>query len=279
MKKAVIYLMHLGLSENESRAYIALLSENPLTAYEVSKKSGIPSSKIYEVMRKLQNRFMVQSIHGESSKGFVPVPPDEFVNNYRSDLEESLRTINSELSGLKAGIDTSYTWHIKEYDSLLLRAKRMISTAETNLLIQLWPEEMKYLFENIEDAEKRNVKIAILHYGATNLKVGQVYQHPIEGSIFAENHSRGFALVADSKEALIGKVSGSNLDMIWSMNEAFVLMAQDYIRHDIYFMKTARRFAPQLKEKFGDNFEKLRDVYHDEVIDSSRSGSKFSRAD
>jgi len=257
--------MHLGLSENEARAYIALLSDNPLSAYEVAKKSGIPSSKIYEVMRKLDNRSMVQSIHGERSRSFVPVPLDEFINNYRSDIEESLETLNSELSDLKVGIDKSYTWHIKKYDSLLLKARRMINTAETSLLIQLWPEEMNCLFEAIMDSELRGVKIAILHYGATNLKVGQVYKHPVEGSIFTENHSRGFALVADSKEALLGKVSESNLDMIWSMNEGFVMMAEDYIRHDIYFIKTARRFAPLLKARFGENYEKLRDVYSDDI--------------
>ncbi len=257
--------MHLGLSENEARAYVALLCENPLTAYEVAKKSGIPSSKIYEVMRKLDNRSMVQSIHGERSRGFVPMPPDEFINNYRSNIEESLDSLNSELSDLKTGIDTTYTWHIREYDSLLLKARRMINTSESNLLIQLWSEEMKLLLESMEKAEERGVKIAILHYGATNIKVGQIYKHPIEGSIFTDNNSRGFAMVADSKEALLGKVSESNLDMIWSMNEGFVLMAEDYIRHDIYFIKTARRFAPLLKARFGDNFEKLRDIFTDDI--------------
>ena len=257
--------MHLGLSENEARAYVALLSENPLTAYEVAKKSGIPSSKIYEVMRKLDNRSMVQSIHGERSRGFVPMPPDEFINNYRSDMEESLETLNNELSDLKTGIDTTYTWHIKEYDSLLVKARRMINTSESNLLIQLRSEEMKPLIESMQNAEERGVKIAILHYGATNIKIGQIYKHPIEGSIFTDNNSRGFAMVADSKEALLGKVSENNLDMIWSMNEGFVLMAEDYIRHDIYFIKTARRFAPLLKARFGDNFEKLRDVFSDDI--------------
>jgi len=265
MEKVIVYLTHLGLSENEAKAYTALLSENPLSAYEVAKKSGIPSSKIYEVMRKLDNRSMVQSIHGERSRGFVPVPPDEFINHYRSDMEESLDTLNTELSDLKAGIDTSYTWHIREYDSLLIKARRMINTAEATLLIQSWSEEMRPLYEALENAETRGVKIAILHYGATNLKVGQVYKHPIEGSIFSEKNSRGFAMVGDSKEAMLGKISERNLDMIWSMNEGFVLMAEDYIRHDIYFIKTARRFAPLLKARFGVNFEKLRDVYSDDM--------------
>ena len=207
----------------------------------------------------------MQSIHGERSRGFVPVPPDEFINNYRSDMEESLDTLDSELSEIKAGIDTSYTWHIKEYNSLLLKARRMINTAESTLLVQVWPDEIRSLYETLKKAEARGVKIAILHYGATNLKVGQIYKHPVEGSIFSEKYSRGFAMVADSKEAILGKISDRNLDMIWSMNEGFVLMAEDYIRHDIYFIKTARRFAPLLKARFGENFEKLRDVYSDDI--------------
>ncbi|UCH82382.1 MAG: TrmB family transcriptional regulator [Nitrospiraceae bacterium] len=265
MNKADVYLTHLGLSEYEARAYTALLSEHPLTAYEVAKKSGIPSSKIYEVMRKLDNRSMVQAIHGERSRSFIPVPPEEFISNYRSHMEESLDMVGRELSGIEAGMDTSYTWHIKDYEGLLLKASRMIHTAETSLIIQLWQEEMNILYEALENAEERGVKIAILHYGATNLKVGQVYKHPVEGSIFTDNNSRGCALVADSKEALIGKISDRNLDIIWSMNKGFVLMAEDYIRHDIYFIKTARRFAPLLKARFGENFEKLRDIFSDDI--------------
>ena len=61
-------------------------------------------------------------------------------------------------------------------------------------------------------------------------------------------------------------IKNGRTEAVWSMNESLVLMAEDYIRHDIYAMKIIGRFAPLLKEKFGLRYEKLRDVFKDEDI-------------
>jgi sugar-specific transcriptional regulator TrmB len=259
-------LTHLGLSEYEAKAYITLLKENPLTAYEVAKISGIPSSKIYEVIKKLEKRQIVQSIHGERSRMYIPVPPDEFIQNFRLAVEDNLQAIKNELMGIKIGMDTSYTWHIKDYDSLILKAKRMLNTAQNTILFLTWPEELEKLLGTLQSAQNREINIAVVHYGATNVKVGQIYRHPVQDTIYAERGVRGFSIVADSKEALIGKIDDYGTEAIWSMNEGFVIMVEDYIRHDIYFMKIAERFIPLLRERFGERYEKLREVYKDEEI-------------
>jgi len=266
MQGPVLRLKQLGFSEYEAKAYMALVHESPLTAYELSKNSGIPSSKIYEVLRKLEFRHMIQSIHGERSKIFVPVPPDEFVQNFKSTIEDNLHAVRTELTAVKAGLDTSYTWHIKNYETLIHKTKRMIGTARENLLILLWKEEMGELLESLTDAMQRGVKIAAVHYGFTDVPINQLYMHPVEDTIYATRGFRGFSLVADLKEAVNGKINDIGTDAVWSMNEGFVTMAEDYIRHDIYFMKTLQRFAPLMRKKFGDRFEKLRDVFRDEAF-------------
>jgi len=266
MKTAIFKLTHLGLSEYEAKAYTALLRENPLTAYEIAKNSGIPSSKIYEVVKRLESRHMVQSIHGERSRMFIPTSPDEFIENFRASIEDNLHTVKTELKDFKVGIDTSYTWHIKDYDGLILKAKRMLDTSQQTVLLSIWPAEIEVLAKSLSNAEDRGVKIAIVHYGATNMKSGQLYRHPVEDTIYAQKGVRGFNLVADSKEVLMGKIKGKDTEAIWSMNEGFVVMAEDYIRHDIYVMKIVGRFDPLLKEKFGRRYEKLRDVHKDEEI-------------
>ena len=53
------------------------------------------------------------------------------------------------------------------------------------------------------------------------------------------------------KEVLMGKMDSKETEVIWSMNEGLVMMAEDYIRHDIYVMKTVSRFDPLLRKKFG----------------------------
>jgi sugar-specific transcriptional regulator TrmB len=267
MKTAISKLTQLGLSEYEARAYIALLKENPSSAYEIAKNSGIPTSKIYEVIRRLEQRELIQPIHGERSRRlFVPVSPDEFIQNFKSIIEDNLEALRAELKGVKVGMDTSYTWHIKDYDSLILKAKRMFDTAQKTVLLLIWPAEMEVLSKTILNTEARGVKIAVIHYGATNIKIRQLYRHPVEDTIYAQRGVRGLVLVADSREVLIGKIDEKNTEAIWSMNEGFVLMAEDYIRHDIYFMKIAERFDPLLRERFGERYEKLRDVYRDEEI-------------
>jgi len=264
VKTAILKLAQLGFSNYEARAYTALLQDNPLTAYEIAKKSGIPSSKVYEVIRKLEDRNTIQSIHSERSRLYIPVSLDEFVENYKLSIEDSLNSIRNSLKGVKVGIDTNYTWHMKDYDDLVLRSKRMLATARKTALLLVWPDEVSRLMEDLTQAQERNIKIAVIHYGPTTMKVGQVYRHSVEDSVYSARGLRGLTLITDSKEALIGKMSETGADAIWSMNDAFVIMAEDYLRHDIYLIKTMMRFNPLLKETFGQRYEKMMDVFEDD---------------
>ena len=265
MQTANSKLTRLGLTEYEAKAYTALLKENPASAYEIAKNSGIPTSKIYEVINKLISKEIVQSIHGERSKMFIPISPEELIKGFRSSMNDNLQAVEAELQGVKTGLDTSYTWRIKDYSSFILRGSRMIDTARETILIMIWEKEMNTLSENLLDAEQRGTKVAVVHYGATNIKITSLYRHPVEETIYTERDTRGFTLIADSKEVLTGKIDGpEEVEAIWSMNEGLVMLAVDYIRHDIYFMKIAKRFNPLLKEKFGERYENLRDLYRDE---------------
>jgi sugar-specific transcriptional regulator TrmB len=263
MKLAISKLRQIGLSEYEARAYVALLKENPASPYEIAKNSGIPTSKIYEVIRRLEQRQMVQSIQGERSRMFIPVSPDELVQSFKTVIEDNLQAIKNELKNIKITIDTTYTWHIKDYESLILRAKRMIETTRNSLLLSIWSTEFEVLTDSLGGAQARGVRIAIVHYGVTNIKFGQTYYHSIEDTIYAQKGVRGFILISDSKEVLTGKIEGKETEAIWSMNQALVMMAEDYIRHDIYLWKIFRRLSPLLMEEFGSRCERLRDIHNE----------------
>lgn len=263
MEMAVNKLKQVGFSEYEAKAYIALLEENPLTAYEIAKNSGVPTSKIYEVIKKLEKKRTVQSIHGERSKMFIPTPPDEFIQNFRVEIDGKLHAVRNELKDIRTGMDTSYTWHIKDHEGLVLKARRILNTAQENILLSIWPDEIKLLAGPLEEAASRNVKIAMLHYGPASLKIKQTYIHPVKETLFVEKGARGFTLVVDSKEALNARITGRNTEAIWSMNGGFVVLAENYIRHEIYQMKIMKRFDPLLRKEFGERYEGLLDIYND----------------
>ena len=49
-------LKSLLFTEYEAKAYVALLKNSPATGYAVAKNSGVPRSKIYEVLNNMIQR-------------------------------------------------------------------------------------------------------------------------------------------------------------------------------------------------------------------------------
>ncbi len=257
-------LASIGFSAYEAKAYIALLKKNPLTAYELAKASGIPTSKIYEVLSRLTEKKVVSPLGDEGTPKYFPMEADEFIHRFRDALEANLKSLRQELSGLTGKTSISYIWNILDSDYLIEKAHRTILDARKTLLVSIWKEELAALDIFFRSAEEKGVRIAMVHFGLPALKIGQIYPHPIEETLYDEKGGRGLVIVADSRTALMATVhENEQVEGAWSTNRGFVTLAEDYIKHDIYIMKVVRRFNKLLVEKFGPRYEHMRDVYED----------------
>ena len=258
-------LNEIGFSEYEAKAYVALLTNNPATAYEIARLSGIPTSKIYGVISRLYNKGVVMLAGIEKKKRYIPIDPSEFIESTRKKIGTTLDDLQDDLSNIRKGADISYIWDVRDYEYLLEKAIRIVESAEESLLISGWDEELAVLEEHLALRKKNNVKIAIVHFGEITINVGMVFQHPIEDTVYNEKGGRGLVIIADTKEALMGTIfPGYKVEGAWSVNQGFVTLAEDYVKHDIYIMKIVKRFDEQLIERFGEKYHKLRDVYNDE---------------
>ncbi len=258
-------LISIGFSEYEAKAYLALVRESPATAYEIAKRSGIPTSKIYEVLAKLLDREAVLKIEHSRKQKFLPLSPDELIAQYRSRIEDTLTGLQEGLSHYQHDQSLSYIWNILDYDTLMDKAQRLVKKTNQQLLLSLWQEEIQYLEGEIRKAIRRGVKVAVVHFGQHKSVIGQFYPHGIEDTLYAEKGGRGLAIVSDSQEVLFGRIAtGNKVEGANSRNTGFVAMADDYIKHDIYIMKIVQRFDPLLVKRFGKNYHKLRDVFRNE---------------
>ena len=259
--------MELGFSEYEAKIYLALLRESPATAYEAGRSSGVPTSKVYEVLNRLVEKGVLLVVDEGKTKKYVPIEPDEFLDEYKSRTDKVIGSLRLTLAGVKGARELSYVWNIREYGYLLDKARRMIDSASASILISAWKEEMLLLEDSIRDALERGVEVAIVHFGFPGLKIGQIYRHPIEDTIYQEKGGRGIVVVVDSREVLMGTVSTEgSAEGAWSVNRGFVTLAEDYIKHDVYIMKIVKRFSGLLRKTFGSRYEKLRDIFKDEVM-------------
>jgi len=269
VKSVIAKLSELGLSGYEAKAYIALTKEHPLTAYEIAKSSGVPTSKIYEVLGKLLEKRIIYPLNEDhaKTKRYIPMNPEEVLNQYLSTSKGLVDSLKRDFLKLGRDQELGYIWSISDYDPLIDKAGRMIDAAQRIILVSLWPEELEKLEGALRKAEERGVRIALVHFGPPQKWVGQVYYHPIEDTLYAERGGRGFVLVVDSHQVLMGNISHEGTtEGAWSQNKGFATLAEDYVKHDVYITKIIKRFEKDLIRRFGEKYALLRDVFRDEEM-------------
>lgn len=262
----VAHLMYTGLSEYEARVYMAFLKKNPATAYEAAKLSGVPTSKVYETVARLEQKGILTAFDDEDARTsrYVPQPPEEYVHTSRQMMDRTLEHLGRDFEALKTDSPVSFIWNVNSYDALMDRVRRMILKAEGTLLMSLWKDEADLIAGFIGDAVVKGVRSACVHYGQPDMTAGQVFKHPIGQTHYDEDGRRSLVVVVDSKEALMGTVKqDGSAEGAYSTSRGFVDLAEDYVKHDIYMMKIVTRFDPFLKERFGPRYEYMRDVFSD----------------
>lgn len=123
-------LKNLNFTEYESKAYLALLQESPLTGYAVAKNSGVPRSKIYEVLESLVLRGDVFVSHGNTPQ-YVPVPAKELIKNRRLKAEENFDQAEKYFEKFEqTANDRENIWNITGRSEILEKVKACILSAK-----------------------------------------------------------------------------------------------------------------------------------------------------
>lgn len=83
----------VGLGSYEIKVYISLLENGSMAASEISKKSNVPYSKIYEVLNSLVERGWIESNSSRPQK-FFPNSPQTATETTRTLIEKKMDSNN-----------------------------------------------------------------------------------------------------------------------------------------------------------------------------------------
>jgi len=81
-------LSEIGLTQRESKVYLALLELGSITTGPIVKKSGVPNSKIYEILESLQNKGLVSWIIKGKTKYFQASNPKKILTIFKEKEKE-----------------------------------------------------------------------------------------------------------------------------------------------------------------------------------------------
>lgn len=253
-------LQALGLTEYEARVYLALLGEEPLSGYAVARLSGVPRSKVYEVLEGLVRRGVVLTSHGGSTL-YAALPPADLIALRRRESNASLAVAETRLRALTAREPArDMIWDIVGREPILERLRHVIGRASRLLLIEIWAEDTPSLHSDLEAAVARGVEVVVIGYDDPELPFATVYLHqPGAERITAEHGGRWIILSVDAREVVAGNVSmGDRSRAAWTTHPGLVMPITQQIQHDVYIAELLAAHGDVLEASFGPGLERLR---------------------
>ena len=263
MNKDILLILHeLGFTEYEAKAYLALLEKSPLSGYAISLNSGVPRSKIYEVLNGMVTRGDI-IISQENTPLYVPLPPNELIDQRKRHTEQTYKDakkIFEQYTSLSHHRDS--IWNILGHEAIISRVKETIKIAKHHILLEIWKEDAQELQSILKQAAKRGVKIFIVSYGKIDFTFASIYPHDMSEQITNDYGGRWIVFSADDREIVAGITSlGKESRAAWTSHPGLVMPITEVIIHDIYIKEIMNEFKDDIEKKFGPNLINLRNKF------------------
>lgn len=231
-------LHEIGLSEYESRAYLALLGKGVMTANKISEEAKVPYSKIYETLNSLDGKGWIETNRGRPRRYYAK-SPSEALGAVKLKLEDVVKsweqTIIGELQPLyeKREIkEKPDIWILRGEFNILAKLQEMLAKAKNELMIAV-PTAIQPFKEAIVPM--------LTHLQSINVKTllmipGDVAKWDlIETSEFLEVRKRdqmfGGGVIVDGKEAMLLLGEEKPTLVVWSDHIGLVKFAKDYFEY------------------------------------------------
>ncbi len=209
----------LGFTASDARAYVALLKTHPATGYELAALSGVPRSAIYNVLRQLETRGLVNAIQGKPAK-YVPLSPDQLFELLSNRFAKSLEQFKDSVQQLGNRSSQSTTWTFQGYATMLERAQSIIASAKRCVYLSLWKREAELLAKPLSQAVQNGVDVVLFSWTGLPEGIGRVFSYEVEEKALSKYWIHKIILVADQKQALVGGAEQTDHNRVVVTEEA-----------------------------------------------------------
>lgn len=116
MEKQIKILQRLGLTEYQSKVFAALLVRSESTAPELAKISGVPVTKIYSILKSLEDMGFLKSSLSRP-KVYRPIDVQNVVDSVLVKKQEKINDVISQRDIMISSLDKLYNMHGKKFET------------------------------------------------------------------------------------------------------------------------------------------------------------------
>jgi len=254
-KEIVQTLEKFGLSSYEAKAYLAILSEYPLTGYKLSKISGVPRSRIYETIEKLMAKGLVLTQEGETSL-VKPVSFESFLERKEKENRQNIDSLRKALSQLEKPPEDQGVWNISGRDQIIEAANQLISQSKKHVYIEGFDQDFASIKDELSKAEKRKVSILGVYCGDEKVEIGNLAPHRGETCTCCQD----IALSVDTEQALVGYTfPADHASVALTKNPGIIYIIEEYVKHEIFISRVFSMVDKEVLDKLSKVYQEVMD--------------------
>lgn len=228
-------LTRLGFSQYEAQAYVALVGQGALTGAEVGRGAGVPPSKIYETLARLEAKGAVLVNRSEPVR-YTAVPHADLLSVARSRFDADISAAKAKLDRLPVQEEPGLVWSLRSRDVIVQAFARVIAAARRSIFAGVWDEEINDLGPLLEDASTRGIETHVAIYGKSTLAGPHTYDMAECGASARLRLSgrRLAVVVADDINTVVAEFGDRTPDQaVLTTNPVTSLLAVEYIKADV----------------------------------------------
>jgi len=231
-------LQELGLTDYESRVYLALLEKGVLTATQVSKDSRVPYSKVYETLTSLERKGWIETEQGRPSQ-YYPKAPSEAMAATKLQLEDKVKmwekTIVGELEPFyerREIREKPDLWILRGEFNTLAKLKEMVEKTKNELMVAA-PIIPKTLADAVTPVlmQLYSANVKVFFMASRAAKDWNLQKIANVAEVRVRDHMFGGGVIADGKEAMLFLGEDRSTLVIWSNHLGLVQFAKEYFRY------------------------------------------------
>jgi sugar-specific transcriptional regulator TrmB len=160
--------------EYEIEAYLAVLDHGELTASAIADRTTIPQPRVYDTVRKLSDRGMVE-LHESRPMRIVALDPNEVFPKIQSSFEKMIAELSDRYT--TPSRETEAVSLVKSRPSILRYFESVIESAEYELVLSLTPELISRFEDQLASACDSGVGVELLVTPAADAPSPEEYDY------------------------------------------------------------------------------------------------------